>query len=63
MVHALPQVHEQVADLLRGPPSVRIGRDAQDVHSAGGDLQDEEHLQPPQRDDGVNVEKITGQQG
>jgi hypothetical protein len=38
---AITQVHQQVADLLRGPRPVRVRGHAEDVHVAGADLHDE----------------------
>ena len=54
------EVHEQVAGLLGEPGSGGVGSDAKDVHPAGGVLDDEEAIQPVQRD-GVEVEQVAGE--
>ncbi|HEY6315164.1 MAG TPA: hypothetical protein VIY52_30775 [Streptosporangiaceae bacterium] len=38
---AITQVHHQVADLLYGPPAVRVRGDSGDVHVSGAGLHDE----------------------
>jgi hypothetical protein len=40
----------------------RVGGDAEQVYPAGGVLDDEERVEPVQRD-GVEVEQVTGQDG
>jgi hypothetical protein len=42
------EVHEQVAGLLGQPGAGGMGGDAEDVHPAGGVLDDEERIQPAQ---------------
>ena len=42
------EVHEQVAGLLGEPSCGGVGGDAEDVHAAGGVLDDEEDVQPVQ---------------
>ena len=54
------EVHEQVAGLLGQPGAGGVGGDAEDVHAAGGVLDDEERVQPAQGD-GVEVEQVAGQ--
>ena len=54
------EVHEQVAGLLGEPGSGGVGGDAEDVHAAGGVLDDEERVEPVQGD-GVEVEQVAGQ--
>jgi hypothetical protein len=54
------EVHEQVARLLCEPGSGRVGGDAEDVDSAGGVFDNEERVEPLQRD-GVEVEQVAGQ--
>jgi hypothetical protein len=39
LVDLITEVHHEVADLLRGPPAVRIGRRAEDVDVAAADFQ------------------------
>jgi hypothetical protein len=51
------EVHEQVAGLLGQPGSRRVRSDAQDVYPAGGVLDDEERVQPVQRDR-VEMEQV-----
>ena len=54
------EVHEQVAGLLGQPGAGGMGGDAEDVHAAGGVLDDEERVQPAQGD-GLEVEQVAGQ--
>ena len=54
------EVHEQVAGLLGQPGAGGVGGDAEDVHAAGGVLDDEERVQPVQGD-GVEVKQVAGQ--
>jgi hypothetical protein len=54
------EVHEQVARLLGQPRAGRMGSDAEQMYSAGGVLDDEERIQPAQRD-GLEVEQVAGQ--
>jgi len=51
------EVHEQVAGLLGQPGSGRVRGDAQDVYPARGVFDDEERVQPVQRDR-VEMEQI-----
>jgi len=57
----LVQVHDEVAGLLGGPRAGRVRGHPEDVHPAGGDLHDEQHVDPAQRHR-VEVEEVTGQQ-
>ena len=50
----------QVAGLLGEPGAGGVGGDAEDVHAAGGVLDDEERVQPVQGDR-VEVEQVAGQ--
>ena len=54
------EVHEQVAGLLGQPGAGRVGGDPEDVHAAGGVLDDEERVEPVQGD-GVEVEQVAGE--
>jgi hypothetical protein len=54
------EAHDQVAGLLGQPGAGGVGGDAEDVHAAGGVLDDEERVQPPQGD-GLNMEQVAGQ--
>ena len=54
------EVHGEVAGLLAQPGAGRVGGDTQDVHAAGGVLDDEECVQPVQGD-GVEVEQVAGE--
>jgi len=44
------EVHERVAGLLGEPGAGGVGSDAEDVHAAGGVLDDEDRVQPVQGD-------------
>jgi hypothetical protein len=57
---ALTEIHHQVADLLGGPPAVRVRGRAQQVHGPVADLQDEEHVDPLKCDCAVHMEEVTG---
>ena len=54
------EVHEEIAGLLGLPGSGRVGGDAEDVHPAGGVLDDEEDIQPAQSDR-LKVEQVAGE--
>jgi hypothetical protein len=54
------EVHEQVAGLLSSPCAVWVGGQALDVHMAGLDLHDEQHVQASE-EDGAGVEEVAGQ--
>jgi len=55
------EVHEQVADLLGSPQSVRVRGDAEDVHVTGADLDHEQAVQPLERHGAVHLEEIGGE--
>ena len=58
---AAPQIHQEVADLLHGPGTVRVGGDTENVHVTAADL---DHGQAVQRLEGhcaVQVEEIGGE--
>jgi len=57
----LLQIHHEIAGLLSRPRTVRVPREAEDVHVAVADLHREQHVDPPQRDRAVHVEEIHGQ--
>jgi hypothetical protein len=61
LVDSITEIHHEVADLLGGPPAVRIGRRADDVDVAAADLQDEEHVDPLEGERAVDVEEVAGQ--
>ena len=50
---------EQVAGLLGDPGSIGVGRHAGQVDPAGGQFDEEQHIQPPQPD-GVDREEVAG---
>jgi hypothetical protein len=52
------EVNEQVLGRLRGPCSVRVRRDTEDMDVAVGDLDDEEHVDPAQSHCAVDVEEV-----
>ena len=54
------EIHEQVAGLLGQPGTGGVRGDAEDVHPAGGVLDDEERVEPVQGDR-VEVEQVTGE--
>jgi hypothetical protein len=56
----VPEVHDEVACLLGGPSSGRVGGHAKDVHAPGSDLHDEQDVQPFQQDR-VHIKKVAGQ--
>jgi hypothetical protein len=56
----LPQIHHQVPGLLRDPASGRMCGDTQDMHPAGGVLDDREAVQPGERDR-LAMEEITSE--
>lgn len=51
------QVHEQVASLLRDPPSCRVGRHPQTVDPAAGDLDHQQHIQALEQHR-INMEEV-----
>jgi hypothetical protein len=58
---AVAEVHQEIADLLRGPRPVRVGGDPEDVHVAGADLNHEEAVQAVEGHRAVHVEEVGGQ--
>ena len=58
---AVTEVHQQIADLLRGPRPVRVRGDPEDVHIAGADLHHEQAIQAPEGHRAVHVEEVGGQ--
>ena len=42
----LPDIHQQISRLLRGPGAVRVDRRAEHMYVAGRDLHDEQDVQP-----------------
>ena len=54
------EVHEQVADQLGQPGAGRVGGDPEDVHPAGGVLDDEECIEPVQGDR-LKMQQVAGQ--
>ncbi|MGC5023023.1 hypothetical protein [Micromonospora sp. DT47] len=61
LVGAVTEVHKQVPGLLGGPRPVPMYGDADDVHVAGADLEDEEHVQALQRERAVHMEEVAGE--
>jgi hypothetical protein len=59
----IAEIYHQVADLLGGPPAVRVRSRAQQVHGPVADLQDEEHVDPLECDCAVHMEELTRQHG
>jgi len=60
---AVPDVHEEVADLLGGPRAVRMGGDPEDANGAGAGFDDEQAVQALQRRRAAGREEIVGGQG
>jgi hypothetical protein len=56
----ITEVHQEIADLLRGPRPVRAGGDPQDMDIAAADLHNEEAVQALERHREVDVEEIDG---
>ena len=59
---ALTQIHHEVADLLHGLGTVRVGGDPEDMHVAAACLDDEQAVQAPESHRAVHVEEIGGEQ-
>jgi hypothetical protein len=57
-VSPLPQVYQQVPCLLNCPRTVRVCGHTQDMHVAGADLDDEEHVQAAHGDRAVQMEEV-----
>jgi len=58
---SVTEIHHKVADLLRGPPAVRVGGRAENVDLTAADLQHEQHVDPLEGDRAVDVEKVARQ--
>ena len=58
---AVPQIHQQVADLLHGPRAIRVRGDPEDVHKTAADLYDEQAVQPLQGHRAAGVEEVRGE--
>ena len=54
------EIHEEVASLLGQPRAGGVGGDTEDVHAAGGVLDDEERVEPVQADR-VEMEQVAGE--
>jgi hypothetical protein len=52
-------VHHEVPGGLGCPGASRVGRDAREVHAAAVELDEEQHVVPPQHD-GVDGEEVAG---
>jgi hypothetical protein len=59
-VAGVVEVHEQVAGQLGQPGAGRVGGDPEDVHPAGGVLDDEECIEPAQGDR-LQMQQVAGQ--
>jgi hypothetical protein len=57
----ITKIHQQVADLLHGPGTVRVRGDPEDVQVAAAYLHDEQAVQPLQSHRAVHVEEIGGE--
>src|SRR5712691_5425255 len=56
----LTEIHQQIADLLRSPPPVRVGGNAEDVHGPGADLHHEQAVQALESHRAVHMEEVGG---
>jgi hypothetical protein len=56
----IAKVHQEIADLLGGPRSVRVSGHSEDVDVAAPDFDDEQAVQALQRQRAVDVEDIPG---
>ena len=54
----IAEVHQEIADLLRGPRPVRVRGHAEEVHIARADLDHEEAVQAPEGHRAVHVEEV-----
>jgi len=54
------EVHQQVPRLLDDPGAARMGGHPDDVHLAGRDLEEEQHVDPFEQH-GVDGQEVTGQ--
>ena len=57
----LTEIHQQIADLLRSPPPVRVGGNAEDVHGPGGNFHHEQAVQALEGHRAVHMEEIGGE--
>jgi hypothetical protein len=55
---AITKIHQEIADLLHGPWSVRVRGDSQDMHIPGSDLDPERAVQARQGHRAVHVEEV-----
>jgi hypothetical protein len=55
---AITEIHQEVPGLLRGPRSVRVRGDPEDMHVAGTDLDHEQAVQTAECYRAVHVEEI-----
>jgi len=60
---AITQIHQEVADLLHGPGTVRVRGDPEDVHITAAYLDDEQAVQALQCQRAVYVEEAGGERG
>jgi hypothetical protein len=54
------EIHQEIADLLRGPQPVRVCGDPEDVHVAGADFHHEQAVQALEGHCAVHVEEVRG---
>ena len=57
----ISQIHQDVADLLHGPGTVRVRGDPEDVHITAAYFDDEQAVQALQGQRAVHVEEVGGQ--
>jgi len=58
---AITEIRQEVADLLRGPGTVRVRGDPEAVHVTATGLYDEQAVQPLESDRAVDVEEVRGE--
>jgi hypothetical protein len=54
----ITEVHQEIADLLRGPRPIRVRGDPEDVHAAGADLDHEQTVQALEGNCAVHVKEV-----
>ena len=59
----IAEVHQEIADLLSSPRSIRMSGDPQDVDVAGAHFDDEQAVQAPECHCAVHVEEVGGEDG
>ena len=58
---SITKIHQQIADLLRSPPAIRVCGRAQQVHRPAADLQYKKDVDPLERHRTVHMEEVARQ--